>query len=151
MMMSVDEVRKKWEAKFWSAFYSARQVGDHGSQMLARVMKGIAADGYYVDVITSAQDPSLTGLAFHELPSETSPELSSLTLPELNCMSGLKRKRVRVTLEVVANLVVGGEDAEDRKDAVRMMIEDGLADSKPLAFLEDGISSVAVRRIEEEA
>lgn len=77
--------------------------------------------------------------------------MPSIKLFELNCMSGLKRKRVRVTLEVVADLVVGGENAEDRKDAVRMMIEDHLAGPKPLALLENSISSVAVRRIEEEA
>ena len=69
MVMSVDEARAKWEPAFWNAYYSSRQVGDHGFQMLVRVMNGMAADGYYVDVIKSAQDPSLTGLAFHEISS----------------------------------------------------------------------------------
>lgn len=143
MLMSVDEAREKWEHRFWEAYRNFKDSFPPDPSGLMAVYRGIEEDGFSVQIVESARDSDMKGLIFRELPS--------LTFFELNCMSGLKRRRVRVTLEVVANLVVGGEDAEDRKDAVRMMIEDHLADPKPLAILENSISSVAVRRIEEEA
>lgn len=67
---------------------------------------------------------------------------------ELNCMSGMKRKVVRMTIVTEVDLLVGGEDDSDRIDSVVEMFDDHYDEVVNNSFFRAGVSSMELTKVE---
>lgn len=71
--MTEQEVREKYEDRIWNLLLASRQVGglaNYASNMLTKVLDDMANDGFYPQLVTSAIDHRLHGMAIIKIPKE---------------------------------------------------------------------------------
>jgi hypothetical protein len=70
---------------------------------------------------------------------------------ELNTMSGDERKKVKVSITIDVEMLIGGEDTDDRYDSVKEMIGDHYDDIVSSLVFGSGVNDIKISSFEEES
>ena len=70
---------------------------------------------------------------------------------ELNTMSGDERKKVKVSITIDVEMLIGGEDTYDRYDSVKEMIGDHYDDIVSSLVFGSGVNDIKISSFEEES